>query len=612
MSTYYRYAERDVENQINWAEIGKNVTDMISTEVELREKKKAEIDSATNQYADVLANQPIGQNQAYNKFIVNFTDNASEARLMQDRLLRSGQLKLKDYNLMRQNLSQGTDQFFQIAKEYNTAYEEKIKRLENGDSSLLEQFIMEQAESFGNFANHELYINPTDFGVSLGKKVEKDGMMVLSEDPNDFVQLGELRMMVNQQVDKFDVNTAVADVVDNLAKKYKITYGPLKSRDDLRLMEGYDKFKEGYINALLDNPFDAASVLTDTVGMDKNNLPFKLTRNPAEQDENTILVKTGEGGRFIPELTESQRKIAREYLDGVFESMIGREDFEKEAPYRGRSSNQARADKKKENVNKMNLLMQVFDPSLAGSTTMSDNEVREKALLSISEGKFDTFTFEPIMEADGETETGAYEVYGSRTGEARKKIAEMNPNDPTGMRSWLEAAGPNLLGISDIKTVMQESQYNPDSQYSIGSSPESRVVINIEREEDRRKNKEAIDWYRSNLNQIITDDIDSYEDDDVAKIVQMYHDSPNKPAGFTFDHVESFGADYLEIKYDGNTIFKKQLDDPLPGLAQSIRDVMWKAVRSGANWQLGVMQEYEDSGVQDEPGEGGIPEEQAP
>jgi len=335
MSTYYRYAERDVENQINWAEIGKNVTDMISTEVELREKKKAEIDRATNEYAKVLADEPLGQNQAYNRFMVNFTDNASSARLMQDRLLKSGQLKLKDYNLMRQNLGQGTDQFFSIAKEYNAGYEEKIRRMEEGESAQLEQFIMEQAESFANFADHELYINPTDFGVSLGKKVEKDGMMVLSNDPNDFIQMGELRMMVNQEVDKFDVNTAVKDIVDNLATKYVKTYGPLKSVDDIRQMgqdtkddftDDFETIKENYLKSILENSYHASSILTDAIGIASNGESYRFTRNPAEVNENTILVQEGEGGRFVTELNDEQRKEAMDYLDGVFESMIGREE----------------------------------------------------------------------------------------------------------------------------------------------------------------------------------------------------------------------------------------------------------------------------------------------
>ena len=48
--TYYKFAERSAESQINWAEVGKNVTDMLNTEASIREEKKAAIDEASRQY----------------------------------------------------------------------------------------------------------------------------------------------------------------------------------------------------------------------------------------------------------------------------------------------------------------------------------------------------------------------------------------------------------------------------------------------------------------------------------------------------------------------------------------------------------------------------------
>jgi hypothetical protein len=35
MATYYGYAERKAENDINWAEVGKNITDMLDAEVKI-------------------------------------------------------------------------------------------------------------------------------------------------------------------------------------------------------------------------------------------------------------------------------------------------------------------------------------------------------------------------------------------------------------------------------------------------------------------------------------------------------------------------------------------------------------------------------------------------
>jgi len=47
MSTYYKYVERSVDDQINWAEVGKNMSDMLKNEAAAREAKKAEINQAS-------------------------------------------------------------------------------------------------------------------------------------------------------------------------------------------------------------------------------------------------------------------------------------------------------------------------------------------------------------------------------------------------------------------------------------------------------------------------------------------------------------------------------------------------------------------------------------
>ena len=41
MATYYKYAERSADSQVNWAEVGKGISDMLADEVKIREEKKA-------------------------------------------------------------------------------------------------------------------------------------------------------------------------------------------------------------------------------------------------------------------------------------------------------------------------------------------------------------------------------------------------------------------------------------------------------------------------------------------------------------------------------------------------------------------------------------------
>jgi len=47
MASYYKFAERQADSFVNWAEIGKGITDMIQTEAQIREDKRTAIDQAT-------------------------------------------------------------------------------------------------------------------------------------------------------------------------------------------------------------------------------------------------------------------------------------------------------------------------------------------------------------------------------------------------------------------------------------------------------------------------------------------------------------------------------------------------------------------------------------
>ena len=60
MGTYYKYAERSADSTINWAEVGKNMTDMLQEETRIREEKKSAIDKSTRELGETLANAPMG------------------------------------------------------------------------------------------------------------------------------------------------------------------------------------------------------------------------------------------------------------------------------------------------------------------------------------------------------------------------------------------------------------------------------------------------------------------------------------------------------------------------------------------------------------------------
>jgi len=137
MSTYYGYAEREAEDNINWSVVGSDITKMLQEEVTRREVLKKEIDDASRKFGQTLSEAPTGTHKGANDFITGFTGDVSQARLMQDRLLKSGQLKVKDYLLQRANLTDGTKGIFNVAKKFQAEFKRKADRMTQDESAKL-------------------------------------------------------------------------------------------------------------------------------------------------------------------------------------------------------------------------------------------------------------------------------------------------------------------------------------------------------------------------------------------------------------------------------------------------------------------------------------------
>ncbi len=99
--TYVGYVKREVANEIDWSSIGSGISDMLLDERKAREDKKKEIDDASREFSKVLTEAEGSGHTGINQFFLDGANSIQEVRLMQDRLLRSGQLRLKDYNVQR-------------------------------------------------------------------------------------------------------------------------------------------------------------------------------------------------------------------------------------------------------------------------------------------------------------------------------------------------------------------------------------------------------------------------------------------------------------------------------------------------------------------------------
>jgi hypothetical protein len=350
MASYYKFAERQADSFVNWAEIGKGITDMIQTEVAIRDQKKAAIDQATRDNLKKVAEAPVGSHEGLNTWTLNYADSAREAILLQDRLLKSGGLKLKDYTVMRQNLNDGTDELFGVVKNFQNTYKEKRDRLISTDpknrSQQIEMDLLAYTEQFGDFSKSAAIIDPRNFTVNVG---------LMEPDPNNqgVMKVGKqiattsfLRKIQDTKVDYFDADTAADSISKSMGKYVRATIAEMSSlqgkvvtKEGIKNSPEYNKIIETSLKGVFSNPFNMTSILTENLVQDEQGRPY--VSSVSGKEGNVIQLKFNPATNYYePELTKQQKDAVvnymKELIDFRLDDVIKEDPFNKPQPNVGR------------------------------------------------------------------------------------------------------------------------------------------------------------------------------------------------------------------------------------------------------------------------------------
>ena len=339
-NTYFKYAERNAENRINWADVGKDMTDMLADEARVREEKKAAIETDFRDFSKTLADSPMGESQGFNEFTTDYADSAQEYSLMVNNMLKSGDLKLREYNNIQANLKQGTAEAFSIATDYNTAYKGMLERGEIDPETglpaaqLLEQYVLGTVQGFGNYSDHRLWINPTTGKVSLATtQTDKEGNVTMNRDTGSFIAVNALRNRTRAQYDIYDLNKVNAARVATLGTTVDaVMSGGVKDITNALKNENVVAVLDDFADATVAIPTNVSSILTNSLGTNPNTGErYAFTDNPADAalDENLILIMDNplqqSAGLPMPAYLDSPEKLT-EYLNENFEDLSYTDD----------------------------------------------------------------------------------------------------------------------------------------------------------------------------------------------------------------------------------------------------------------------------------------------
>lgn len=345
MATYYKYAERTADSQINWAEIGKNMTDMLQQEVAIRDEKKAALDEATRKAAEQISNSPQGQHQSAKSEAIRLADQSSKYLLMQNRLMKQGLLEPRDYMISSQNLSDGIKQAYKSMKAFQDNYAKLMERAQTDVSSAIELARLEKVQGYGNFNQSGFFIDAPTGNLNVGLKEEQiiDGKKVIGLKKGSSVGMQYIDGAIYGQIDKFKYRDSLKQMADGVGEfvTATITPGTLSSigyvttisdarkridemkigSDDKKIL--YDFYASSYdtINSILTNENYKASLLVDS--MASKGYFWTDDADVAAKNSKAVLeVIDPNTGRGVMQFSEEQNQAASEFMMQQFLGMI--------------------------------------------------------------------------------------------------------------------------------------------------------------------------------------------------------------------------------------------------------------------------------------------------
>jgi hypothetical protein len=355
--TYYGYAERTAENQIDWATIGKDLSKALNDEATIRKTKQLALETSIQEATKKMSNYEKGDSSLANKRAAELSDNVTQYLQTIQRLWKSGQLSTQQLTEGINNANTGIDGALELNKEYHAEFKKMKERAESADpatrSQLLEQWEKAEMGEYGNLNNSQYYIDPTSGLINLAKikRETVDGKEVVTMG-DEFITINDARSRLKNEYNYFDSEKTTTDIATALGTNITeirerggpSSAGIIRSITDPRYRKDLndadakvaDLF-EGVVNQQIEgaasNPLNVSSFLTNDVRVDPlTGKAYTFTRDPNKQtSSDVILLKVDEMGRSYPDLsTEMGKKQLQVYKEQMRDKVIMKIDTKEE------------------------------------------------------------------------------------------------------------------------------------------------------------------------------------------------------------------------------------------------------------------------------------------
>ena len=335
MATKFGYVERNLENDVNWAEVGKGFSDLLLAERDERKAKKKNLDDVMYSAQESFRKEaPIGYNTTFNDQTMSLVSQSTAIVKAWNTDMKAGNISPEEYMRKMQSMNDSVDTFFALGNNYNKFYENKLNRMDKGISGNVEGASFQAITDLLDFNKMGITFDVDGHIIAAPLVKGEDG--VTSMDTDNARSIQAVFNLAQNDVDTIDVLSTIQGKVELMGTRefgtdVAATYGKggmKKLITGLKLTDAatYNGYKDAALNEMLVNDFHVAAILSDFT--DKYETTTDRKKWEANKDK-YLLVDIEDGKEVIMgEFTEKQREDARDILDKAWEGQVGTSSVE--------------------------------------------------------------------------------------------------------------------------------------------------------------------------------------------------------------------------------------------------------------------------------------------
>jgi len=426
---------------VDWLSVGRDVVKTLTDQEKAREETRQKGEQAYRDEIKRLGSVELGKDALANQWIMNTVDSITGTAGIDQKLWKSGALSTKDYLRNKANRKNGTDLVLQSYNTYNKNYNEVMDGIANGTLAKEKMlFLRAQAESMFDFEKTGVIVNPETSEVSVAKKDLVDGVYVMSDNPNEFLNASELLQASSALYTAFDADKAASDLAKDVAQTVLRTVGGMDIEQAYKALYNapkgtqakLDQARKDQIRAIL-NSEDAGAFLTDYL-----NEGFSFTKDSDEaatkNKEMSKMILLNQDGSTS--LTEEQMNYAVDKFDGILEAYL---------PKKQKFKTVTESDISRKTTGKASGRI------VTSLATMQAGKTLEERVLSASDiaGRDDTII--KIVETPDEIL-----VTRQSSTKGAQPVTTPYPRGEATL-SFVKGAASGLTGVEDINTALKNS-----------------------------------------------------------------------------------------------------------------------------------------------------------